>query len=211
MRNQLQDPPCSRRVSTRLAGFTGAHVLHPAKVIAAHKRRTREIGSDLDQRGSVPAADSRRARARMRRRRSTESRTFGTARRDARMHVRLGDTHYGGRDAVSRVQGEGSYIRGAHIEESARLSSAYRSRRRRRRHSARERVAPRFRFASRVATTGPTNGRPDPAGHRDEAGPTRREIPWRACTRQGGPDSTNRREGTASTAREREREGPDGA
>lgn len=34
------------------------------------KDATLEIGSGLDQRGSVPAADSRRARARTRRRRS---------------------------------------------------------------------------------------------------------------------------------------------
>ncbi|XP_011065097.1 PREDICTED: uncharacterized protein LOC105152469 [Acromyrmex echinatior] len=65
-------------------------------------------------------------------------------------------------------------------------------------------------FDSQVPTTGPTNGCPDLAGYHDEAGPTRRERPWRVCTRQGGSDSTNRHEGTASTARSVSERGPTG-
>lgn len=72
--------------------FTDPQVfLSPRKTRAAHKRRTLEIGSGLDQRGSVPAADSRRARARTRRRRSRAIygiAAVGTARRDSQACVR---------------------------------------------------------------------------------------------------------------------------
>lgn len=162
---------------------------------------------------------TRGARARTRRRRSRTIygiANVGTARHDARVCVRnrgdvprrprCGFTGAGRRELHQRAR----RVRAAQLGLSFTTTTTTKARTQRAR-MRRAKFLLRLRFVSRVATTGPTNGRPDPAGHHDEAGPTRRERPWRACTRQGRPDSTNRREGTASTAREREREGPDGA